>query len=772
MKCLILAGGKGERLWPLSRTNYPKQFIQVRQNHSSFQDTIARNIPFCDEFIIVTNFEYRFIIADQMRAFQGISYRCVYEEIPRRTNASVVLSSMMLQPSEYVFVVSSDLLIEADNGYRDAILEAKKRASEGNICIFTVKEEESDFSNKYGYISGLNDELIPDRYIEKPGSRDLLGDDIYRNLGMMLYRTGDLLNEIRRIDPEVWELYKKSFSERRFQNGDLMLHKDLLERLPAVSVEHFILENTDKLCAVASSFTWNELTDLEDLALVSDNDLGTTVISDSEGSIVINDSLNRAVVVNGVEDVVVVNTEDAVYVGRKGDSSSVKGVLFDNPVIKPFVRSGTTYYRQWGLFNVLESDDTHYIRRVTVRPGRTIYAHSHETRTENWILLKGECQLMIDDDKSRRTAPFTVTIPPKAVHQISNVGDTDLEFVEVTYGSGLKQDESLPRMTADIGEASLGVKNDNIIKLSPVFRDYLWGGTRLRTEYNMKCDYDNIAEAWILSAHPEGQSKVSSGKHTGLLLGQYLDTVGRDVTGWKCSHLEDFPLLIKMIDAKQDLSVQVHPDDEYAMMHESQYGKNEMWYVIDCEEGAGLYVGFNKDVTEDELRRAVADGTVTDILNFVPTHKGDVFFIPAGTVHAIGKGNLVLEVQQSSTCTYRLYDYDRVDRFGNKRELHLDKALAVINYGKYVPFANDGDEHTVCRCKYFESLVYDIKDDSPVTVSRDASSFEAVVVIEGRCRIKIAGEMLELAPGESAFIPASEEPLELSGDSRIMLCRV
>ena len=129
----------------------------------------------------------------------------------------------------------------------------------------------------------------------------------------------------------------------------------------------------------------------------------------------------------------------------------------------------------------------------------------------------------------------------------------------------------------------------------------------------MKCDYDNIAEAWILSAHPDGQSTVASGKHAGLFLSQYIDTVGKDVLGWKCSHLEDFPLLIKLIDAAQDLSVQVHPDDDYAMANESQYGKNEMWYVIDCEEGSGLYVGFNKDVTEDELRSKIADGTVTEI---------------------------------------------------------------------------------------------------------------------------------------------------------------
>ena len=155
------------------------------------------------------------------------------------------------------------------------------------------------------------------------------------------------------------------------------------------------------------------------------------------------------------------------------------------------------------------------------------------------------------------------------------------------------------------------------------------------------------------------------------------------------------------------------------MTNESQYGKNEMWYVIDSAPGAGLYVGFKKDVSEEEVRNAIADGTVTDLLNFVPTNKGDVFFIPAGTVHAIGKGNLILEVQQSSNCTYRLYDFDRKDRYGNKRELHLDKALSVLDYRKYVPQKAESGSNVVCRCKYFESMVYDLKAGSEVSIPAD-----------------------------------------------------
>lgn len=772
MKCLILAGGKGEKLWPLSRTNYPKQFIQVQKNHSAFQDAVARNMPFCDEFIVVTNYEYRFIVADQMRAFQGISYRCVYETIPQGTNASVVLATMMLQASDLVFVISSDLLVDADNNYRDCILEGKAFASEGGLSIFVKPESEADFDHRYGYISGLSSDAFCEKYVEKPTSRDELGDDIYRNLGMILFRAGDLLHEVKTIDADAFAKYRNAFAARKSENGSIIFDEDILSSLPKSSVEHFVLERSDKLKCVLAKFSWDEITNLEDLALLSDQDPGVCVINESKGSVVINNAENKAVVVNGIDDVIVVNTDDAVYVGKMGDNSSVKGVLYDNPVLAPFVKTGTTTFRQWGSFTTLERDGNHHVRKVNVRPGRTIYAHSHETRTENWIVVEGECRLTLGTEQSLRKAPFSVHIPENTIHQISNIGESNLVFIEVAYGDGLVNEESLPRNAADIGESELGVDSDRIIKLRPAFKDYLWGGSRLRTDYNMKCDYDKIAEAWLLSAHPDGPSAVATGKHTGLLFDQYINRVGKDILGWKCSHLQDFPLLIKLIDAADDLSVQVHPDDDFAMTNESQYGKNEMWYVIDSAPEAGLYVGFKKDVSEEEVRNAIADGSVTDLLNFVPTNKGDVFFIPAGTVHAIGKGNLILEVQQSSNCTYRLYDFDRVDRYGNKRELHLDKALCVLDYHKYVPQKAESGSNVVCRCKYFESMVYDLEAGSEVSIPADESRFEAVVCIEGNAVVTVNDSSVALGAGECAFVSASDLPLVLSGSASVMVCRV
>ncbi len=772
MKCLILAGGRGERLWPLSRKNYPKQFIRVEDNHSVFQDTVARNMPYCDEFIIVTSYEYRFIIENQMKAFQGISYYCIYEEIPRRTAAPIILASLGLQPSEYVFVTSSDIFIESDSNYRDAILEAKNYASEGNISVFGKKE--STFDSRYGYISGLKSNGDVDLFVEKPQDVSILGSDYFRNLGMIVFKVEDFIHEASKILSDDFKSYRDVFARRKFEKGDVIYGKDQFELLAPISVERSILENADNLKAVVSDFSWHELTDIEDLSKMDFKTSGVSIVNNCNNTVAINNTPDRALVINNLDDVVVVNTEDAVYVGRKGSSSEMKTILHDNEEIIPYAERGTLTYRQWGYYNELENGRDYYIRRITIMPGKTIYSHKHESITENWTLLKGKAYVTINSENKYIDTPINITIPPETFHQISNVGEDILEFIDTAFGENLRSEENLPRFVNDIKEEDLGVDGDTILKLRPAFKDFLWGGSRLRDEYGFKCDYSKIAEAWLMSAHPDGQSVVVNGRHRGMYFGKYIDVVGKKILGWKCAPLSAFPILTKLIDARDDLSIQVHPDDDYAMENENQYGKNEMWYVMDSVPGSGLYVGFNRDVTPEEVEKAVLDGTITGLLNFFPTKKGDVFFIPAGTVHAIGKGNLICEIQQSSTCTYRLYDFDRKDKFGNKRELHLKKALDVLDYSKYEMQSFAGEENVVCRCKYFETLVFDVNADkeNPLVIAGDASKFATLICTEGNVSVCVTPTTVELKAGESAFVPAADSSIRVIGKGKLVLSRV
>ena len=223
-----------------------------------------------------------------------------------------------------------------------------------------------------------------------------------------------------------------------------------------------------------------------------------------------------------------------------------------------------------------------------------------------------------------------------------------------------------------------------IYSLYPAFKDYLWGGTRLRDEYGKKTDLPIVAESWELSCHKDGLSSIGIAgldATNPVPLTEFIQMRGKtEVLGTRPAAFSSFPVMIKLIDAKQDLSVQVHPDDRYARRVEGSVGKTEMWYVVDCEEGAELLYGFNRPVTREEVKAAAENDTLLSLANHVPVHKGDVFWINAGTLHAIGKGILIAEIQQNSNLTYRLYDYGRVDKNGNKRPLHLEKALDVLRF--------------------------------------------------------------------------------------------
>ena len=309
----------------------------------------------------------------------------------------------------------------------------------------------------------------------------------------------------------------------------------------------------------------------------------------------------------------------------------------------------------------------------------------------------------------------------------------------------------------------------SILKLKPSCKDYLWGGHRLAEEYGVKYDGKVLAEAWELSCHPDGPSYIANGMYAGKTLQEYIDIKGKEVLGLNCRRFRDFPILTKFIDAKQSFSVQVHPSNRYALKNEGQYGKTEMWYILDCNVGAYLYYGFKKDITKQEYQDAIRSNTITDVLNKVPVHKGDVFFIPAGTVHAIGAGILICEIQQNSNTTYRVYDYDRRDKDGNKRELHIREALESSNLKKstYSNSVLDGDDIILTQCDYF--TVRRLKVQNRVQLRIDKTSFHSLIITDGSGELYMGGEILKLNKGDSIFIPAQNNEYTVSGPCEIIL---
>lgn len=317
-----------------------------------------------------------------------------------------------------------------------------------------------------------------------------------------------------------------------------------------------------------------------------------------------------------------------------------------------------------------------------------------------------------------------------------------------------------------------------ILKLAPAFKDYLWGGTKLKTLYNKKSNLEKLAESWELSTHSAGQSTVVSGKYSGLKLNEYFEKAGRQVLGSHCEKFLNFPVLIKFIDAKDPLSIQVHPSDEYALRVEKEYGKTEMWYVLDCEENASLYFGVNQPISKEEFRAKIKDNTLTEALNKVPVHRGDVFFIESGTIHAIGAGIQICEIQQNSNTTYRVYDYGRKGTDGKTRELHIDKALNVCRLMPSGTSKTQGEEEyldgfskrLLASCGYFTTYHYNVNTSCELNITED--SFRSVIFTQGSGTISSDETEFQFSKGESYFIPAEEGTVTVRGDCSFILTTV
>lgn len=296
------------------------------------------------------------------------------------------------------------------------------------------------------------------------------------------------------------------------------------------------------------------------------------------------------------------------------------------------------------------------------------------------------------------------------------------------------------------------------VKLKPATKDYIWAGKNLKL-WGKQAPYDKIAECWELSFHKDGPSLIDSGTDKGKKL---RDVARKEDIGEYVSAFPFFPVLIKLIDSGDNLSVQVHPSDDYALQNENSFGKTERWHVIHHEKGAGLYVGFKRDTSLEEVERALKEGTILSLLNFFPVEDGEDYFIPSGTIHAIGKGVTVIEIQQNSNLTYRLYDYNRVGKDGKPRELHIEKALKVIDTRAYKPIAFE--KPLIGECKYFSSSLHKAGEE---TVKADKDSFISLTFLSGEGKVND----LPYHALDTFFIPANKKAV-LKGSGSYVLTRV
>ena len=315
-------------------------------------------------------------------------------------------------------------------------------------------------------------------------------------------------------------------------------------------------------------------------------------------------------------------------------------------------------------------------------------------------------------------------------------------------------------------------------KFEPYLKSVLWGGEKIAKYKGIVTDQHNIGESWEISGVDGHESVVAEGDDKGLNLRQIIEKYKGDLVGNAvyAKYGDTFPLLVKIIDAKGDLSVQVHPDDTLAKARHNSYGQTEMWYIIDAEEGAPIYAGLSKQITPEEYEKLVAENAIMDVIARHDSHAGDLFFLPAGRIHAIGAGNLLAEIQQTSDITYRVYDFDRRDANGNPRELHTEQAKDAIDYTVYPEYKSEYDRNgksatPLVKCQYFDVKREIIDGVSTINASTD--SFMIIMCLDGEATITDnLGGVTHVKKGESILVPAVITSMKAEGKATFMTSTV
>jgi len=316
------------------------------------------------------------------------------------------------------------------------------------------------------------------------------------------------------------------------------------------------------------------------------------------------------------------------------------------------------------------------------------------------------------------------------------------------------------------------------IKFKPTFHYRIWAGEKLKTELHKKYSEEKIGESWEISTVPNFVSEVENGFLKGKNLKEIIEIYKEELVGksvWE-KFGNEFPLLIKFLDAAEPLSVQVHPNDSYAKEKHNSFGKTEIWYVVDCEENSELIIGIKENISKEEFKKRIENGSLEEILNYVPVKKGDVFFIPAGRIHAIGKGITIAEIQQTSDITYRIYDFNRIDINGKKRDLHIEDAMNVSDFTFIKNTKTDYKEPEnsnveIIKCSYFSINKWNKREDFSVKFS--TNTFRILMITEGKGKIvSESNEEILIQKGEVVLIPASLSKLNVKIDENIEILEI
>ncbi len=439
MTNVILCGGSGTRLWPLSRKLMPKQFLKLLDNESLFQKTLKRNSFVVDDFLIITNKEQYFLALDQMEEinFENVSF--ILEEIGKNTAAAIAFAAFESDENEILLITPSDHLIKNEQKYKEAIDKARKLAKQGYLVTFGINPKNPNTG--YGYIEANGEDVV--KFHEKPdidtAKEYLKKGNFYWNSGMFMFKAGVYLNELKKYSPKVYEEAIKAYEKRQqISNNQIRIKK--MQNIPDISIDYAVMEKSKKIKVVESEFEWNDIGSFDSLIEEVESDKYISI--DAKNNFLKVSNQKKEVALIGVDDLIVIDTPDSLLISKKGETQKVKDVVnLLKKNNKAITEIHTTVHRPWGTYEVLIDEDKYKIKRIVVKPGKRLSLQKHFHRSEHWIVVSGTATVTIGNERKLVRPNESTYINIGEIHRLENEGKIPVVLIEAQVGEYTGEDD-------------------------------------------------------------------------------------------------------------------------------------------------------------------------------------------------------------------------------------------------------------------------------------------------------------------------------------------